>query len=276
MVDGEGLVGGGPVEVVAADGVGGFELGADRVLLACAGAARQELPLHLGGQGEPADPAGLEVYVRVALGDDDLAAQLLGDGAEFVHGQVVGAGPRQPYGQHAEPVAAYGHRQVEVDHVVPHLLELRFLAAEGPALRGAVDRQRRFEVRRDGDRLEDAHAVVRQQQPHLLSRVVLGERAARRVQEGMGSGGAQRALHGRVVAQGRVAAFWESRSRVGAAGRQRVAGAWSGRELTGRSGDGTVERCTGGRRRRTLMRSRRRPRWRSNCWTPSKDAVRRP
>ncbi len=81
-------------------------------LLAGAAAAGQELPLHLGGEGEAAGTARQVIEIGVAVGGGHLVAEGRGEVAEPEHGVRVG-GPRgQPYGQDAEAVAAHGDGQV--------------------------------------------------------------------------------------------------------------------------------------------------------------------
>lgn len=162
----------------------GFQLGADGELVGGAGACGKQLPLHLGREGEPGDPAGPLVGVGVALGDEDLVPQQIGDVRQLVHG--LGGGPvaGQPDREDAGPFAADGHRQMVVDGVaVPDLLLARFLAAEGPALGAVVEGERLLLAGRRVVRGEDRGAVVGEEQLYARRAVRGGEHVADPVHE---------------------------------------------------------------------------------------------
>jgi len=158
------VCGGGPVEVVAEDGVRRFQLGREVELRAGAGPSGQQLPLHLGGQGEPVLAARLEVEVGVALGHEHLVPEHVGDLDQFglVPAGLVGRGQRDR--QHAEAVAAHTDRQVQTDRPVPEVLAVRPLGTEGPAGRTVVHGDRVQRVRQHRDRLEHRQAVVGHEQ----------------------------------------------------------------------------------------------------------------
>ncbi len=112
--DGEGEVMGRdrPVEVVAEDRVRGLQMGAQLEFGAGHGAARQQLPLHLRGQGQPRGAPGEEVEVGVPFGDQDLVAERLTD---LLHLRQVRPGEtvlRPGDGENPEPVPPDGHRQM--------------------------------------------------------------------------------------------------------------------------------------------------------------------
>lgn len=106
-------------------------MGAELVLGPGAGAAGQELPLHLRGQGQPVLAAGLEVQVGVAFGHEHLVAEDLGDVGEFGDRVRVAGGGGQDDGQDAEPVAADRHREVCSYVPVAVFLHEGLLGAEG-------------------------------------------------------------------------------------------------------------------------------------------------
>lgn len=109
-------------------------MGADDVLLADAAAAGQELPLHLGGQGQPTGAAGPEVEVGVAVGGGDLVSERRGEVGELQHGARVDGARGQMHGEDAETVAAHGDRQMgELACRVGKDFEHRFLGEEGTA-----------------------------------------------------------------------------------------------------------------------------------------------
>lgn len=127
------------------DGVRGLQLGPDRELGGGAGAGGQQLPLHLGGEGETGGAPGALVQVGVPFGDEDLVAQQVGHVRQLADQLRGGQGLGQPDGEDAEPFAPYGHGQVVVDGViVPDLLFTGLLAAERPALGAVVEESGSF------------------------------------------------------------------------------------------------------------------------------------
>jgi len=184
-----------PVEVVAEDRVRGLQMRPERELRARAGVAGQRLPPHLGGQGQPGGAPGQEVEVRVALGDEDLAAEGRADrlAAGYLWPGVMFG--RQPYGQHPHPVAADGHRKVHGHRVVPGVPgDARFLGAERAALRAALNghRLRAAGLRAHG--LERPHPVVHHAELDLLGAVLLRQGGRDHIEQSVGCGCVQRLL----------------------------------------------------------------------------------
>ncbi len=195
IVDGQRqMVGGGrPVEAVAEDGVRGLQLGPEVVLRPGARAPRQQLPLHLGGQGQSPGPARLQEEIGVAVGDEDLVGQRVGHVLQHSEAPADRDAGRVAHAQDPQPVAAHGHRQVHDD---PGLRRdnVRLLGAEGTAL-GTVVRRHGIggeRLRRDG--LEPRRGVIHHQQFGARRPVVAGQDAPDLLEQRVRGGLAQRAL----------------------------------------------------------------------------------
>ncbi len=189
------LRGRGPVEVVAEDGVRGLQLRAQLVLRPGAGAAGQELPLHLRRQREPVLATGLEIQVGVPLRHDHLTPQHLGDLGQLRQAAADVVPARQHDRQHAEAVTAHTHREVRPHRPASRrVLHERLLSAEGPALGAVVHRHRLHGVGQDGHRLQHGQSVIGHEQLDAVRRVLLDQYTTDSVEQLMRCGRTDGAL----------------------------------------------------------------------------------
>ncbi len=184
-----------PVEVVAVDRVGGFELCADVVLRAGARTSGKELPLHLGGEREAVGPSGLEVEVGVAFADDDLVSEHLDDLRQLLSGVGAFLPVGKAQAQDSDAVPPHAHRQVHGDRVVPvGALDLGRLPVEGPARGAAVDGDGFLRIGESRDRLQYGRRVVGHEQGDVRGTVLRDQFLLQGREEGVWRGGPQGAL----------------------------------------------------------------------------------